>query len=205
MMMNHPTTLLIGTRNAGKAREFSEFLKETAWRISTLAEFPSPPLIAETGQTFAENAALKARRYALATGSWALADDSGLEVEALGGAPGILSARYAGEQASDEERIAKLLAELRDVGDHQRRARFVCAIAIAPPLGTAVYLFHGVCAGRIAHEARGSNGFGYDPIFIPDGYEQTFGELDQQIKRTISHRARAFRQASLFLRQIQRA
>ena len=192
--------LLIATRNLGKLREFARLLATLPVRLRGLAEFPHVAEVAETGATFAENAALKVEAYSRATGLWTLADDSGLEVTALGGAPGVRSARYAGAAATDETRRLRLLEELGRTGDTERRARFVCVIALARPGGApAVELFTGVCEGRIAHAARGSGGFGYDPIFVPEGFAETFGELPDEVKQRISHRARALAAAQAFL------
>lgn len=195
-MPDRTNTLLIGTSNAGKVRELRQLLH--GWRLLTLADFPAVQPPAETGETFEDNAALKARYYAAHTGLWVLADDSGLEVEALGGAPGVHSARYAGAGATDAENVAKLLAELRRTNDPERRGRFVCVIAIASPAGRT-WLFRGACEGRIAHAPRGQGGFGYDPIFIPEGESRTFGELSAEEKQQRSHRARALAQARAFL------
>ncbi len=129
-----------------------------------------------------------------------MADDSGLEVEALDGAPGVFSSRYAGENATDEERIAKLLHELNKTQNNKRRAKFICAMAISNENGKIKFLANGVCNGRIALTSSGTNGFGYDPIFIPDGFEYTFGELSKEIKQKISHRARATIKIIRFLR-----
>ena len=166
-------------------------LAELPFRLQNLSDFLEIIEPEETGATFAENAALKARYYALQSGIWALADDSGLEVAALNNAPGIYSARYAGENASDSERIVKLLQELDRTSDENRRARFVCAMAIADKTGAIRFAAKGFCDGKIAFEAVGENGFGYDPIFIPDGFAETFGELSNDIKQRISHRKRA--------------
>ena len=200
MTTQHPNTLLIATRNPGKVRELEEILRGMAVRLLTLADFPDTVEAEETGATFAENAALKAISYARQTGLPALADDSGLEVAALGGAPGLHSARYAGAAASDADRIARLLAELERTGDPERRARFVCAVAFVDGEAAQPRIFTGTCAGRIAPQARGAGGFGYDPLFIPEGYAQTFGELPSEIKQLISHRARALAAARSFLR-----
>jgi XTP/dITP diphosphohydrolase len=191
--------LLIATHNAGKVRELESLLDGLPWRLRSLAEFPDVMKVEETGSTFAENAALKARGYAAQTRLWTLADDSGLEVEALGGAPGVLSARYGGEGASDAGRTARLLKELARTDDRQRRARFVCVIAITDAAARLVHTSTGTCEGSIALAPRGGRGFGYDPVFIPDGYEQTFGELSPDIKQRISHRARALEAARPFL------
>lgn len=197
--LNEQRELLIATRNAGKLREMQELCAQLKWRLRNLSEFPQVAEVEETGATFVENATLKAESYSAATGLWTLADDSGLEVDALGGAPGIYSARYAGAGASDEERIQRLLAELSQVNDTARRARFVCAIAIANSQARVINTALGYCEGRITHAPSGAGGFGYDPIFIPDGYAQSFGELPEAIKQRISHRAQALEQARAFL------
>ncbi len=191
--------LLIATNNMGKLREFIWLLRELPVRLRSLAEFPHIPEVAETGATFAANATLKANSYCAQTGLWTLADDSGLEVDALGGAPGIFSARCAGAGATDGMRRTHLLAELAQTGTAERRARFVCVLALAQPEATTPELFVGICAGRIAHAERGRHGFGYDPVFVPDGYEQTFGELSDEVKQNISHRARALTAAKTYL------
>ncbi len=192
--------LLLATCNAGKIREFITLLKNLPLRLRTLDEFPTVSKVIETGRTFSENAALKAQTCAMQTKLLTLADDSGLEVDALGGAPGILSARYAGVNSSDAEHIARLLKELDQANDPERQARFSCAIAIADPATGAVGIVTGKCEGRISRTARGANGFGYDPIFIPEGYCQTYGELPEQIKQRTSHRAQALEAACAFLR-----
>ena len=158
----------------------------------------------ETGATFVENAKLKASEYARQTGFRTLADDSGLEIDALGGKPGIDSARYMGDQASHVERMEALLEDLRQTRSANRSARFVSAIAIAEIDGTIKNLSMGICEGAIAREPRGEGGFGYDPIFIPDGFHHTFAELSGEIKNKISHRARALQQAMIYLRALTR-
>lgn len=194
-----PSEIVIATHNTGKLREFQSLLAGIATRLRSLNDFPSIADVEETGKTFSENALLKAQTYAAQTGLWTLADDSGLEVDALGGAPGIFSARYAGAGASDATRINRLLDELSRTGDTERRARFVCVIAIAGPTMKEAQMFTGTCAGRIASAPRGTHGFGYDPIFVPDGYTESFGELSPEIKQEISHRARALKAARAFL------
>lgn len=169
-------------------------------RLQSLNDFSGVVEAEETGATFTENAVLKARSYAMQTGLASLADDSGLEVEALGGAPGVFSARYGGEGATDTEKIKKLLGELSDKACENRRARFVCAMAICNRKGDMKFLSEGICAGNIALKAKGANGFGYDAIFIPDGFEQTFGELTGDMKQQISHRARAAQKIIHYLR-----
>jgi XTP/dITP diphosphohydrolase len=193
------TELLIATRNSGKVREVESLLAAHSLRLRSLAEFSTVRDVEETGATFAENAGLKAQGYAAQTGCWTLADDSGLEVDALGGEPGVYSARYGGAGLTDAARIERLLEALSRTSDPHRHARFISVIAIADTTGNLVELFTGSCEGRIAHAPRGSGGFGYDPVFVPDGYEQSFGELPSEIKQTISHRARALRAALPFL------
>ncbi len=188
-MTKNETELLIASKNAGKTKELKELLIGLPVQIICLDAFPNITEPKETGANFTENAVLKAKYYALQTKLWALADDSGLKVEALNGAPGVFSARYAGENATAEEKIEKILQELNNIKD--RRARFVCMMAIADETGEIKFVADGICDGTIALNASGANGFGYDPIFIPDGFSQTFGELSDQIKRKISHRARA--------------
>lgn len=194
-----PTEILIATHNAGKLREFQNLLSGFPFALRSLRDFPSVAEVIESGNSFAENAVLKAREYSEHTGLWTLADDSGLEVEALGGVPGIYSARYGGDGATAAERMNKLLSELSRTGDATRRARFVCVIALTDSASAQVKTFTGTCEGRIADEPRGSGGFGYDPIFIPDGYTESFGELSPKIKQEISHRARALKSARAFL------
>lgn len=191
--------LLIATFNPGKIREFESLLAMLALRLRGLDEFPLIREVEETGTTFTENAVLKATGYARQSGLWTLADDSGLEVAALNGAPGVYSARYGGAQASDTDRVKLLLDELATMHALERRARFVSSIVIANPEAQVVNVSEGFCEGHLALAARGTNGFGYDPIFIPDGYEQTFGELSNEVKKLISHRSQALRDASFFL------
>jgi len=195
-------SLLLGTRNPGKVIEIVNILADSGWSLSSLQQFPNVGEAEENFMTFAENAIAKAQFYALATGLCALADDSGLEVAALGGAPGVFSARYAGADASDADRRALLLSELMKVGDRERRARFVAVVAIATPDGNVLNLSEGICEGTITHAPRGTGGFGYDSLFIPDGYDQTFAELPDTIKNQISHRARALLGTRKFLSQL---
>lgn len=194
--------LLIATHSQGKLQEFRALLKELPLELRDLNSFPAISPVAETGSTFTENASLKATAYAVQAEEITLADDSGLEVQALGGAPGVLSARYAGAGASDFDRTEKLLRELLKTGDADRAARFVSVVAIADASGTILNVSTGVCHGRISRTPRGKNGFGYDPIFIPEGFDKTFGELPAAVKNEISHRARAFQGAADFLRSL---
>lgn len=192
--------MLVATKNTGKIKELRKLLADLPFNLRGLDEFPHIEDVEETGTTFAENAILKARIYAKKTGLCALADDSGLEVAALNGDPGIFSARFAGENASDEEKINKLLNELNKTQDKERLARFVCVMAIADKSGKILHFEEGICNGIIAPTPFGNGGFGYDPIFIPDGFKKTFGELPQNVKQKISHRARATAKIIRFLR-----
>lgn len=193
-------SLLLGTRNRGKVKEITSILEDSGWSFCSLQEVEDIESPEENGETYADNAILKARFYAAATGQFALADDSGLEVEALGGAPGVLSARYAGENASDADRRELLLSELANIGNKQRRARFVSVVAITDPDGRVLNVSEGICEGTIASAPRGTGGFGYDPLFVPDGYEQTFAELPSDLKNRISHRGIALIKTANFLR-----
>jgi XTP/dITP diphosphohydrolase len=199
-MTNPPRRLLVATGNEGKLREFRAFLHELPVEAVGLDAFANVTEVEETGATFEENAELKAGQYAVQTGHVTLADDSGLEVEALDGQPGVLSARYGGVDMSFSDKISRLLAEIEKTGDVSRRACFVCAIAVADETGAIIYTATGKCSGIIAASPRGAGGFGYDPVFIPDGFSQTFGELNDAVKAKISHRARAFLQIMPFLR-----
>src|SRR6185295_9381223 len=181
--------LVIATHNKGKAVEIKTLLGDIGWTLLSLDQFENVGEAAEDAETYYGNAAAKASYYARMTGEWVLADDSGLEVAALNGAPGVFSARYAGPNASDSERRLKLLNELAGVAD--RKARFVCSAVIADSNGKIQILAEGICEGVISEEARGDSGFGYDPIFIPSGHDLTFGELSDEIKNRISHRAKA--------------
>ncbi len=192
--------ILAATGNAGKLKELKRLLADLPIRLRDLNEFPQIPEPEETGATFVDNAILKARYYAAAAGLRSLADDSGLAVEALGGAPGVLSARYAGAGASDRKKIKKLLSELNKTSDAGRRARFVCAMAICDPDGAVRFVVEEYCQGAIAEVAKGTNGFGYDPIFIPENFVETFGELSAETKQKISHRARAAEKIIQYLR-----
>ncbi|MCH7718893.1 MAG: XTP/dITP diphosphatase [Chloroflexi bacterium] len=195
--------LLIATTNAGKAAEFRQLLEGCGWEMVTPAELGLTVQPEETGQTYAENATIKAVEYAQASGLVTLADDSGLEVDAMGGRPGVLSARYAGSDRTDQERVQALLQELDGVPDQRRTARFRAVIAIAEPGGT-VELVEGAVEGRIAHEPRGENGFGYDPIFLLPVRGVTTAELPPDEKNAISHRGAAAREALVVLKRMLR-
>ena len=181
-------SIVLATRNLGKIAEIKVLLPGA--RIRTAASFPGCPEPEETGRTFEENALLKARTVAQYTGWNALADDSGLEVDALDGAPGVRSARFAGPNATDRDNMVRLLDVLAGIPDADRTARFRCVMAVATPAGRT-WTSDGVCEGRILWEPRGESGFGYDPLFVPAGYDNTFAELDAGTKNQISHRAMA--------------
>jgi XTP/dITP diphosphohydrolase len=194
-----PLSLLVGTNNAGKFDEIKTILGDLPVRLHSLKEFANARTAEERGDTYAENAIAKAHQYSAATGLWTLADDSGLEVEALGGAPGVFSARYAGEGASDHDRRVLLLSELSKLSGSTRSARFVCVIALVDQKQNLINISEGTCSGRISETPRGSGGFGYDPIFVPNGYDLTFAELAPRLKNLISHRARALLAMKEFL------
>ena len=185
--------IVVATANAHKVEEYRRLLDGQDVELMSLADYPGYPEVEENGTTFAENASIKAAAASSYCEAAAFADDSGLEVEALDGRPGVYSSRYA---ASDPERIAKLLKELD--GIENRRARFVCAIAIAFN-GEVLEVFEGEVKGTITLEPRGKDGFGYDPVFLPDGCDKTFAELSGAEKDKISHRANAFNQAIEFV------
>ncbi|QYO66492.1 RdgB/HAM1 family non-canonical purine NTP pyrophosphatase [Leptolyngbya sp. 7M] len=191
--------ILIGTHNTGKAGELRALLSDHPFEILDLNSFPHLPSPEETGLTFQENAVIKATGYARGSGMYSMADDSGLEIYALEGAPGVHSARYGGPELDDAGRIALVLKRLENVPPEKRSARFVASIALASPDGDLRFVCEGECRGRIAECSRGAGGFGYDPIFIPEGYDETFGELPAQVKARISHRARAI---SIFIRYL---
>ncbi|MCS7237870.1 MAG: RdgB/HAM1 family non-canonical purine NTP pyrophosphatase [Thermoguttaceae bacterium] len=185
--------VVIGTTNRGKAREIGAALEAAGIRWASLAEFPHAPQVNEDGSTFAENARKKASQLAAALGQWVLAEDSGLEVDSLGGKPGIHSAYYAGPGASDEANYRLLLAQLGDLPLEKRSARFVCHMVLADPSGEIRAEVCEVCRGRITTEPRGESGFGYDPVFEIPEYHRTFAELGPVVKNVISHRGRAVR------------
>ncbi len=190
--------LLVATHNAGKVREYRQLLADLPLDVTYLDEEGVDFDVEETGKSFTENAVQKATAYAEATGLWTWADDSGLEVDALDGAPGIRSSRYAGPGASDEDRYRKLLRELDGVPWGARTARFRCVVAITTPEGE-VRNAPGRCEGIIGFEPRGSHGFGYDPVFFLPQFDRTMAELSPEVKNRISHRARAARAAKRLL------
>ncbi len=192
--------LVLGSRNPKKCREMAELIRPP-WEpcpwldrlvIRSLEEFPAAPEVVEDADSFSSNARKKAAELARALSAWALADDSGLVVDALDGAPGVLSARYAGEPCDDAANNRRLLEGLAGVPDDQRGAAFRCCLAVADPAGQIRLEAQGACRGRIVHRPRGSRGFGYDPLFLIREYHQTFGELSPLVKHQLSHRSRAF-------------
>jgi XTP/dITP diphosphohydrolase len=197
--MRDTPDLLVATTNRGKLHEIAALLGDLPIRLITPAEIGLVVSVAETGTTYADNARLKAVAFARAAGLVALGDDSGLEVDALGGAPGLHTARYAGLGASDADRYNLLLRRLAGVPRERRTARFRCAVAVASP-GGEVKVADGVCEGRIAFQPAGAHGFGYDPVFFLDEYGCTMAELPDEVKNTISHRARALRAARPLIR-----
>ena len=192
--------LLLATTNQGKAREYRHLLKGLPFQLVTLAEEGIRIAVDEKNTTFEENARLKATVYSNFSHLVTLADDSGLEVDALGGEPGIRSARFAGDEASDEDKVERLLARLKEVPWEKRTARFRCVIAIATPEGRTE-LCHGECHGLIAFAPKGNNGFGYDPIFYFPELDKTMAELPLETKNQISHRGRAALEAYRMLEQ----
>ncbi len=186
--------IVLATRNEGKVRELQELLADENMEVLSLLDIPDWQEVKETGNTFAENAGLKARAAARQTGLIAIADDSVLEVDALNGAPGVYSARFAGEPKDDERNIDKLLDLLNDVPDPKRTARFKCALVVATPDGEE-FQTEGAVEGRILRERRGRGGFGYDPVFFMPDFSRTMAELSMAQKNKISHRAQAFRLA----------
>ncbi len=188
--MSHPVKLLIATNNAGKLREYHALLSDLPVELTTPDREGIDLKVEECGESFVENALLKARAYCTAGGLPTLADDSGLEVDALGGAPGVYSARYAGDHATDRDRYEKLLQALQDVPPAQRTARFRCAVALVLPDGTE-RIAEGECEGVIIDTPRGEHGFGYDPVFYMPALGKTMAELPMELKNQISHRARA--------------
>ena len=196
--------LLVASGNKHKVAEIAVLLQDTAWEVCSLADYPELELPPVDADTFVGNARIKAEAAARATGLWTLADDSGLAVDALDGAPGVYSARYAGEQKDDAANNAKLLEAMRDVPDGQRTARFVCALALVSPQGQTAFT-QGYCEGSIIWEERGTMGFGYDPLFLLADGRQTMAELDMDAKNAVSHRAAALRDMLPVLRAVVQA
>ncbi|MHB8073207.1 XTP/dITP diphosphatase [Desulfosporosinus fructosivorans] len=195
--------IILATQNQGKVRELRELLVDEEIEVLSLLDIPDWEDVEENGVTFAENAAIKAREAVRRTGLIALADDSGLEVDALDGAPGVYSARYAGEPKDDERNNDKLLHLLEMTPENKRTARFRCALVMATPYGEE-YLTEGAVEGQILTQRRGSDGFGYDPLFYLPEFARTMAELTLTEKNTLSHRAQAFRKVIPILRTLAR-
>ncbi|HWE92943.1 MAG TPA: RdgB/HAM1 family non-canonical purine NTP pyrophosphatase [Tepidisphaeraceae bacterium] len=194
--------MLIATGNAGKVKEFRAMLGSDRFVWHDLSEFPAHVPVPETGETFHDNACLKAAGYAKQAATWALADDSGLEVDALGGKPGVHSARWAqlsGTGSGDADNNATLLKQLEGVPDDRRTARFVCVLALSDPAGNIVLTARDTVEGRILHAPRGNNGFGYDPLFLIDSLGNTTAELPPEKKHEISHRGKALRRLRVMM------
>lgn len=185
-------TIVLASRNRKKTQEVAELLLPHGFTVLPVTDFPDVPEVEEDGQTFAENAAKKAREVAIRLNRWVIGEDSGLRVDALNGAPGIYSARYSGAGATDESNNRKLMDDLQDVPDDRRGAGYICSVALADPAGQIQVACEGTCRGRILREASGSGGFGYDPYFLIPEYHVTFGQLSSLVKHRLSHRARAF-------------
>jgi XTP/dITP diphosphohydrolase len=197
-----PPMLVLATRNAKKRKEIEEILGDLGIPLQDFSLYPDAPDIVEDGDTFEANARKKAAQTAKAIGQWVLGEDSGLVVPALGGRPGVLSARYAGIQGDDAANNRKLLAELAPLPPEKRDAYYVCTAALADPKGQVHAVVEGRCHGRIITEYRGAGGFGYDPLFLIPEYHQTFGELSARVKHALSHRGRALLQLRPVLRQM---
>jgi XTP/dITP diphosphohydrolase len=183
--------LVVGTRNPKKREEILDILGGLPVELRDLTAFPQAPEVEETGKTFVDNARKKASELAQALGHWVLGEDSGLVVPGLQGRPGVYSARYAGKQGDDASNNARLLAELAPLPDDHRAAYYVCTSALSDPQGGIQAVAEGRCRGVIIRQARGTGGFGYDPLFLIPEYHQTFGELSSRVKHALSHRARA--------------
>lgn len=187
-----PSQIVLGSRNPKKSAEMAALLEPHGFQVVSVAQFPAATEVVEDGHSFAENAAKKASQTAQEIGQWVLAEDSGLCVDALDGAPGIYSARFAGEQATDEANNRLLIEKLAEIPDERRGAHYVCHVCLANPDGQIELTEEARCLGRIGHKPMGSNGFGYDPYFILPAYHRTFGQLSPLVKSVLSHRARAF-------------
>lgn len=195
--------VIIATKNSGKAKEFVKMFETYGIDVKTLIDYPELPDVEETGKTFAENALLKAESAARLTGQLAIADDSGLVIDALDGRPGVYSARYAGIDKDDKANNRKVLEEMAEIADDHRSARFKCVLAVSFPDDLGPIIVEGDCEGRIARAESGTNGFGYDPLFIPDGFDQTMAQLEPHVKNEISHRAKALQKLQVALTELE--
>ncbi|QDU12025.1 RdgB/HAM1 family non-canonical purine NTP pyrophosphatase [Gimesia aquarii] len=190
--MSHFPSIILASRNQKKVDEISDLLKPHSIQMQCVTDFPDVPEVVEDGNTFRENAAKKASEVALNTSQWTIGEDSGLMIDALNGAPGIFSARFSGEDATDEQNNAKMIQELQDVSEEKRTAAYICNVALSNPQGEICLQTQASCHGRITEAPRGQNGFGYDPYFEIIELHKTFGELAPIVKQHLSHRARAF-------------
>jgi XTP/dITP diphosphohydrolase len=186
--------LVLGSRNKKKLKEMMELLGDLGLDLTDLSPYPNAPKVEETADTFIGNATLKATQLAPVLGTWVVGEDSGLVVPALGGEPGVYSARYAGKQGDDAANNRKLLSSMANLKGDDRAAYYISTAVLADPMGKVVATVEGRCHGVIVNELRGSGGFGYDPLFLIPEHGKTFGELPSEVKQTMSHRAHAFRQ-----------
>ena len=203
--MNKQYDLVLGTHNRKKGAELAALLAPYNFHLTTLAEFPESLAVEETGTSFAENAALTAGQQARHLNRWVMGEDSGLSVDGLDGAPGVFSARYSGATATDESNNRYLLDQLGETPDSQRTAHYTCHIAVADPTGEIRLCCEAICRGKIRREEIGNAGFGYDPLFEIQEYHQTFGQLGDDVKSLLSHRAKAIRQLIPGLLQLARS
>ncbi|WP_144462793.1 XTP/dITP diphosphatase [Siminovitchia fortis] len=194
-------SVIIATKNKGKAKEFERLFSKYGMEVKTLIDFPDVPDIEETGETFEENAIIKAEAIAKLANSFVVADDSGLVIDALGGRPGVYSARYAGAEKNDEDNIDKVLSEMEAVNEEERTARFYCALAVAGPDFETITV-NGTCEGIILNERRGSEGFGYDPIFFVPSEGKTMAEMSPERKNELSHRAAAMKNLEPYIEKL---
>lgn len=194
--------LIVASRNKGKVGEIKGLLADLPFKVTSLLDYPRIPDISEDGKTYRSNALKKAREVALATGKMAMADDSGIEVKALGNAPGIHSSRFAGKGASEKARNKKLFAMLKDIPMHKRQARYRCVIALVDRHGKELGCVQGSCSGYVTTRSIGKNGFGFDPLFFLKRHHKTFGQLSASLKAKISHRARALKKFRVLLSQV---
>ena len=194
--------LIVASRNKGKVKEIKELLANLPFKVTSLLDYPHIPPIIEDGKTYRANALKKACSVARATGKMAMADDSGIEVKALGYAPGIYSSRFAGEGASEKDRNKKLFAMLKGVPMHKRQARYRCVVALVNAKGQELGIVQGTCSGYVATRNMGEKGFGFDPLFLLKRYNKTFGQLSASLKAKISHRARALKKFRLLLSKV---
>jgi len=198
------TELLVATRNKGKLKEIKELLRDLDIKVTSLADYPDAPFIEEDGKTFNQNAVKKAVTIAFYSKKLTLGEDSGLQVKALGNQPGVYSARFSGDRATDKKNNQKLLRCLRGIPMDKRQAKYRCSVALVDHQ-RIIDVFEGSCSGLIAHRSQGTNGFGFDPLFFIPRYNKTFGVLDPSIKAKISHRARAFKKVKKVLEQTLRS